>query len=246
MRKLTILFAFLLLSFAVYAQEGANTLTYGDSMTGEITNRNFEVEYSFQGSAGDVIVVELIPDDTLDGLSQPSIIILNSEFDVLASVDAGISAAVLVYELGQDGEYFILATRRDGRSGESIGPYTLELSLVPLLEPSQTMQGSVTSEQPAYYAVKSTVDFNISYERGDGDFYPAIEINVIEDQFFSDDNLESIATLEGDSLKRGTIGINVEGSGQALFIVTISEPLFQFNLSEKSVDFTVEMTVVSN
>jgi hypothetical protein len=242
MRKLTILFMFLLLSFAVHAQEGEDTLTYGDSVTGEITNRNFEVEYSFQGSGGEVVIVELVPDEAFEGLSQPSLLILNAEFDVLSTVDAYGSAAVLAYEVPQDGQYFILATRKDGRGGESEGGYTLNLTLVPMLHPGEVIEGRATNEQPGYYGVKTNTDFDVFYRRGDGDFYPAISINVLEEGFLSDDNLESIATLEGESLKRGSLGVGLVGAGETLFIVTVNEPLLQFNFEEKAVSYTLEMT----
>lgn len=34
-------------------------IVYGDSVTGEITSREFEVEYPFVAEAGDVVVIEM-------------------------------------------------------------------------------------------------------------------------------------------------------------------------------------------
>ena len=120
------LFAPMALAFA----QDEGPLGYGDSIQGEITNRNFEIEYSFEGTVGEVVVIQMTPEDTRDGLTRPSVILLDTEFEVLSTVTGNRDAATLVYMLPADGEYFILATRHDGRAGDSVGAYTLVIEQV--------------------------------------------------------------------------------------------------------------------
>jgi len=55
MKKLTLLIVLLFtFAFPLLGQED-NVVEYGDTATGEITNREFEIEYSFSGAAGDVV-----------------------------------------------------------------------------------------------------------------------------------------------------------------------------------------------
>lgn len=233
---------FLLFPISVYAQDDEDgTLKYGDVVSGEITNRDFEVEYSFIGGEGDIIVAELIPEDRSDGLDRPSIILLDGDFAVLESIDGSFGAAVLFYELPESGEYFILATRRDGRSGESVGEYALRLNQVEELEPGVTVEGVASTEQPIYFAVRAVSDFDILYTRGTGDFRPEININSIQDSFFGNTNLNSVASMEGDQLQRGAIGPAVPED--TLFIVTISSPSFYFSFRTEEVGFTLELSV---
>lgn len=240
MRKLIILFLLIIMVIPAMAQD--NVLAYGDSVEGEVTNRDFEVEYVFEGAASDVIIVQLTPEDEFDGLSQPSIILLSTEGDVLSSVDASIGTASLVYELPKGGEYLVLATRQDGRSGESVGEYTLVLDTIPVIEIGEAIAGDMTNEEVTYYAIRMDASFLLIYERVSGDFYPEISLNIIENEFFSDDNLKTVATLSGDELSSGALG---HDGSTGLMVIRVGEPLFAFSFSEETVSYTLEIIDLS-
>jgi len=76
-------FAVSLLPNAVLAQEDSNTIAYGDTVVGEITNREFEIEYTFTGKADDVVVIEMHQVDVLGDLDHPVIMVLDTEYNPL-------------------------------------------------------------------------------------------------------------------------------------------------------------------
>lgn len=122
----------------VLAEEGLPTppvtttgsvLEYGASVTGAISNTTYEVEYTFQGSAGDVVSISMTATagdlDPLLVLYGPFGEVLNFNDDV-NTVEGNYNSA-LVFRLPQDGEYMILATRFDGDLGISTGEFVLDL-----------------------------------------------------------------------------------------------------------------------
>jgi len=222
----------------VLAQETGSTIEYGQTVTGEITNQSFEIEYSFVGSEGDVIVIEMKDPAGFSGtLDSPSIILLNSDYEVLGSVD-GLSGftVTLVAQLPTDGEYVILATRRDGRSGDSIGAYTLDLIKPQVLIPNEPVEGSASTDNRAYYVVEVADEFAITYERLRGDFYPEVGVTVI-DNF----ELNLVASLSGEMLSSGSIDVIPIIKTSQSFVIVIQVPLFQFNFAVKTVDFIISL-----
>lgn len=228
-------------SLSLVSAQG-ESLAYGDEVEGEITNQSFEVEYSFEGSAGDVVLLSLVPEDTFDGLSNPTLILLDSEFEVLETVSASFSSANIIYELDADGTYNVIATREDGRSGDSAGPYTLSLDTATLMSMGEPVEVEVSSEGPVIVvAFKPDGEFDLKYNHVDGDFYPEVSLNKIESGLFGDTNLTTLATLYGPEMQRGTVGL-VE-SAEGIYIITIAEAAFDFNFQE--VTATVSLEIVS-
>jgi hypothetical protein len=239
MKYTAIILLTLMIAIPTFAQEP--TLEYGEPTTGEISNREFEIEYSFIGATGDVVIISLVPEDTTRGLTTPALLLLDADFNVLTSVDASFSPAILVFDISEDATYIVLATRRGGRSGDSEGKFTLTVSKAQLLTPGEIVEVSATSESPTYFAVRSSEAFDVNYTRQRGDFYPEISVNIIKETLFGDSNLTSIASVTGDRLERASIGIDPTGA-EELFIVEIGEPLFQINFREKRVVFSLELS----
>ncbi len=215
------------------AQGGDTTIEYGQSVTGEITNQAFEVPYIFQGTAGDIIVAEMSAADVLGDLSMPSIILLDADFNMLSSV-YGFNSAVLVARLPADGTYNLLATRSDGRAGDSVGEYTLSLLKPQVLVADEVVAGSITNETVDYFVIEAEGPFNLRYEKQTGNFYPATTIHVI-----SDGELEEVASLQGDELISGVLGL--EGQSD-YYIVTVGEALWDFNFDTVNAEYTLTLT----
>lgn len=229
-----------LASIFTAAAQPAQTLEYGQSVTGEITDRQFEVEYNFKADEGDVVLIQLIPEDTANGLSEPKITLLDQDSQVLTSTSASFDAVTLIFDVPADGTYVILATRQDGRTGATQGKYTLTLSEIKALNAGKEVEVSVSSENPVYFALRSEASFNVRYTRQRGNFYPEIALNIIEEQRFSDSNLLKIASISGERLQRGTLGVDLVGDKE-LFILSIAEPPFQFNFEEKTADISLKI-----
>ena len=116
------------------AQKGgdATPIAYGDSVQGTITDTQYQVVYSFEGQAGDVVTIDMVhaPTGNLDPyliLSDtlpvgPNPLAFND--DVSGSFDSQIAD----FSLPAAGTYYIIATRFGAENGTSTGDFTLTLT----------------------------------------------------------------------------------------------------------------------
>ena len=240
-RAFTTIFLVLTLVFVlpVMAQDGGTTIEYGQVVTGEITNENFEIPYKFTGDTGDVIVVEMKQIEPLGDLNSPSVILLDTTSKVLGVGEAGFGDVVFVARLPSSGEYTVLATRSDGRAGDSVGEFSLRLLKPPVLNANEPVQDMVTSNTVNYYIVDVPGTFAISYQKTAGDFHPAITVNSVNEE----NQLEEVASLSGDFLIHGTVGVETESAIAAeVYIVVVEEALWDFNYEEVTADYTITLT----
>lgn len=208
-------------------------LAYGDTASGEITNRAFEVPFRFEGAAGDTIVVVMEAVDPYGDLDLPSIILLDAEFALIADT-YGFGSATLATTLPADGEYNILATRNDGRAGDSVGEFNLTLLKPEILVPGEAVTGAITNLDTAYYTIEDVSSFDLRYEKTAGDFNPAVEANIINDY-----QLDDVATMEGEYLTSGTLGVST--GVPTIFVIAVKQGDFDYNSSEVSAEFTLTL-----
>ena len=241
-RPIAILLSILLLvGLQVSAQDDDDVLEYGDTVLGEITNSEYEVEYTFSGSAGDVIIIEMIETDILGELYSPSLILLNPRGRVHADTSDGFSfgKVILATELLTSGEYTIIATRLDGRTGDSVGEYTLELILPDILSEDESVSGVVSTESGSeYFLITTNAPFTILYDRVSGNMTPEVRVNVFDD--FAN-GLDTIAAAWGDELSLATLGTFSRG---APYIVSVGSGLFSFSFTEETAGFTIKLRIV--
>lgn len=236
MRRLTRMLAlaliFLLPAFSAAGQ--ASTIEYGQTITGEITNSRFEVEYTFSGSAGDVIVVQMSRTTTTGGLENPEIVLLDSQNELLASTARSFAyaRAVLYAELPASGSYVILATRRDGRSGTSVGEFELSLLRPEVISLAKSVNGTISSEgESQYYVVVPEKEFEISYQKTDGDMFPQVVIGTLDP---STGGLSQAAVASGGALTKASFGVF---EGGMPYVVVISRAPFDFSFDEVTADY---------
>jgi hypothetical protein len=118
-----------------YDIDDAESIEYGDTVDGEVTDDEPFVVYSFEGSEGDVVTITMIDtsdDDTLD----PQVILLDADGNEItrnddAETDADLSdnfdSQITEFELEEDGTYFIVATRFGELEDFSQGEFELTL-----------------------------------------------------------------------------------------------------------------------
>lgn len=222
-------------SAVVHAQGSA--LHYGDVVDGEITNEAFEVEYTFTGSANDVVIIRMWAEGFENVVNEPALALATADNEVLGSTadHISIAAATLVATLPSDGDYKILATRVDGSAGDSVGAYKLSVLKPELLTPGQPVTGSISSEDVAHYLIDAEGPFVLTYQRTGGAYSPEISINVISDI----GETESQAVLSGGIMRGGSLDIDPGGPGQ--FIVILQEALWDFNFEVVSAEFTLTL-----
>lgn len=243
MRSKTHLFVVLviLLSMPFYAMSQELELNYGDIVTGEITDTEYEIEYSFTGNEGDVIVIEMKAVNSLGGLTSPELILLGVNGRVYADTSRAFnfSSTTLAAQLPDDGQYTIIATRRNGRAGDSVGAFTLELLLPEALEPDSPFEGMASSEgRTQYYLVETDQTFSVLYQRISGNLFPVIEVNALDAQ---SGGLESVAAVSGNQLTLALLG---EFLSRSPYIVTVGEAPLDFNFREVTVNFTLTLRVI--
>jgi hypothetical protein len=222
-------------SVAVFAQGG--TLQYGDVVDGEITNEAFEIEYSFTGSANDLVIVRMWTEGFENVLTLPALALATSDNQVLGTTadHTSIMDATLVATLPADGDYKILATRLDGSAGQTVGTFKLSVFKPEVLTPGQSVTGSISSEDTAFYLVEAEGPFVLAYQRTGGTFSPEVSVNAVSDI----GEAESRGLLGGTFVRAGSLEIDPGGSGQ--FIVTLQEALWDFNFEPISAEYSLTL-----
>lgn len=103
-------------------------ISYGETVYGNITLKNYAITYCFYGDGGDTITINMMATSgDLDGYL--ALMNANTE-DVLIEVDDvyGMDPAIEYYSLPYDGQYMIVATRYDLNAGSSTGSFELSLN----------------------------------------------------------------------------------------------------------------------
>lgn len=231
-------FAAFLAVFPVFAQEEVVVIEYEEVVTGEITDQDFEIPYKFVGKQGDVVIIEMSQVETLGDLNRPALILLDINSRMMGQND-GFGDVTLAAKLPADGEYTILATRDDGRAGDSVGEFTLTIQKPPVLVVGEPISAQITSEQDHYYTVEVPGTFGVEYVKRAGDFFPAITVQRVT----SDLTLEEVASLQGDALIGGKLVLESRSTYIAeTFIVVVKEALWDWNWDTVSASYELSLT----
>ncbi len=237
MKRLSILFMFVLLLVPVAMVNAQEPLEVGVPVAGEITNSEFEVEYTFTGNGGDVILISM-PTLDEDGYSNDldgELILLDSENNIVASTAQNYDFyVVLATQLPADGEYLVIATRSDGRAGDTEGTFEVKLIVPEAMAMGDSATGSAGSETGSeYFVINSEEDFIFLYSKTEGDFYPEIEVKVLND---NNSGLDDFAIASGE-LDRVALGDFEAG----IYIVELTEG-FNYYFDPVTAEFELAVT----
>lgn len=216
-------------------------LSYGETVSGEITDAKPADYYTFMGTLGDVIVIEMLSvDRSLDNLlAEPVLILRSPQGDNLVNTVRvfPVDDTVLAAELPTSGTYGIVATRDENVSTRSVGEYTLELILVPELRFDQVMFGTISSDDGAhYYFVRSASAFRIEYTRHEGDFSPQVTIHRL---ILERDGRRPVATAYGEDLTDAVIGVFKPG---VTYLVEVHRHAFDYDFDIVDAHYTLRLT----
>ncbi|NLE52246.1 MAG: hypothetical protein GX613_12660 [Chloroflexi bacterium] len=227
----------LALAGTAFAQGDATPIAYGDTVEGEVTNAEFEVPYRFTGAAGDVVQVRMVVDDSGD-FYEPTLILLDADNAVVASIEAWYEALLLV-PLPADGEYTILASRFGGRTGTAEGGYTLTLGALVGLQPGEAVEGEMTADDTVLYAAPADAPFTLEVERISGDFSPEITVNVIGEY----GDFEVIGTFYGETVRKMTLEIEPDLEQPVdFYLIQMARSSWDWDFEPKSVQYTLMLT----
>jgi hypothetical protein len=184
MHKLSIfvmLLACLIAPVFALAQEGS-LLPFGEIMTGEITNDEPQVRYTFEGVAGEIITINMSAEPgTLDSYLE----LLAPDGTSLLTADdyaGSLNSQVGPYTLPESGIFTVVATRCCGTGGGgSTGAYELVLreAQVVTLTVGETITAALSDEQPsAYFSIEggSRAVLTLEAEKVEGDTPFVVEV----------------------------------------------------------------------
>jgi hypothetical protein len=105
---------------------GSSTLSYGQTISGSITNTDSEDRWTFSGAAGDLVTINMTSGtvDSFLKLLGPA----GAQLDDDDDGGGGQNSMIGLYLLPANGTYTIVATRYQGSSGSSTGDYQLSLA----------------------------------------------------------------------------------------------------------------------
>lgn len=208
------------------AQDPA-TISYGQTFTGTITNREFEQVYTFEGVASDTILAIMQP--TADSeFYAPSLLLLDLESLVIAD-QSNWGQTLLAYTLPSTGTYTLIASRQDGRGGDAEGEYQLRLLLPTVLERGTPRTSTVSDAMLSdYFLVPAEADVQVSYTRDSGVYAPTLRLWVLSTEYPGE--VDEIGTIEVAPQLAGSL--TLPGGEGVVYLVEVSvSSLYQWDLS---------------
>ena len=256
MRRWLLIVTMLACWSALARAQDPSAIAYGDAVTGEISVRDYEALYRFEGEAGDIVKIVLKPVNDYYGWSSwyhPALLLLNADDDVIAELHAFDSAA-LIQALPATGMYQIIATGWNGRTKDQVGAFELTLEELAELTPGEALECAASTDESQHYVVKADRDFSIAYVLTDGYFRPEVSVGVIAEDPYqcaidtescsSDSggaNLHDVAKLSGVWLQSGTIHVKVKSASLELFIVEVDKQEWGHYERKRTAKFTLEL-----
>jgi hypothetical protein len=224
---------------AVHAQE-ENVIT---TFEGEMTEDEFEFEYTFDAEEGQVIAALFTDVSESLTITAPTMRLENPAGDIIADSTVNFFSfgnISLFAEANTTGTYTLTVNRMDEEDGTDVGEFTVDIVSVPYLEAGSVVEGSVATGQPAgYYAVSSSTPWGASMVKGEGDMSLGLSVNSIDSQAGT---LTELAVASGDELTEATLGIF---ESEDTYIVRVGEPSTFFGISfsfeDTSASYTIEL-----
>lgn len=242
------------------ASDENRVLRYGESITGIITDENFEVRYTFVGEQGDTVTISLIRQSgDLDAYLE----LLDASGNLIASNDdapdmpVDTDSRITNFRLPVFGPYTIVATRFQGVAGNSTGEFELSLDrAVPdesrppaaeggMIGYDQQVTGTITNEHYEFEYVffgtagdVITIDLRRQNENEDLDTLLLL-LDADGNQLAINDD---IRTPDGSALTDSRIAnLRLPQTGQYTIVAT----RFQGENGSSSGAFVLSLTLVS-
>jgi hypothetical protein len=207
------------------AQNEETPIAYGETISGEITNRNFDSLYIFSGEADDIVLIQMIRDESAD--FDPYLYLTTPDNEIISQNDDYYNLdSRIIARLPADGDYVIVATRRGERTGSGQGGFQVSLESVRAASPGTTLEGrAVYSEPPpthVLYTGESGV-FTVRYNHVRGDYFPGLVISkVTEGSYYEED----VAQLQGRGLRSGELTLEFERD--AIYVLSIEQNYYDY------------------
>jgi hypothetical protein len=193
-------------STAIQAQQDVTAIKYGQTVRDRITAATFEFRYTFEGKEKEVIIIRMESDGATDALKTPAFKLLNGASQLVDSTKIftlSLAFAYAAFQLPKDGEYTVVATRRDGKAGKDVGRFVFSLNNAAPLEADKPASDEANDKIEKYYAIEPGGPFVLSYTRTGGPFVPSISISALMRNGATD----QVAEMSGRLLDSGTLSL---------------------------------------
>lgn len=211
------------LGISAVAAQDKTPIELGAWVEGELTNSAYEVKYSFEGKAGQIVLVEMLPKPGTYDLD-PAVILRDSDGDILGQDDDfSYPVSVVVAELGADEEYVVLATRSGGSTGSTEGQYWIRVSVVEALTAGAKVEATITSdseaETPNLFVIRpeESGEVKIGFSQEPGELYASVELS----EWVSDSYPTRVFSMDDTAnVTNASITVNLE-AGQ-IYVLNVS------------------------
>lgn len=217
-------------------------IEFGQWVEGTLTNSEYEIKYTFQGTKGQIILVEMMPKPGTYDLD-PAVILRDSDGDVLGqSDDFNYPLSLVVAELTSDEEYTLLATRSSGSTGSTEGDYWVRVSAVEPLKAGDKIDATITSdsekETPNVYVIRpeSNATIKLGFSQQVSDLFAGLDLSMWENDtypttIFSMDNTAKVGSA--------TFSIDLEAGNFYILTVNRSTSSYFSDTPESTVTVTL-------
>lgn len=230
---------------------GPMALVYGDETTGAITNRDFERLFTFEGEAGDVVMIHMIKTDINSDLD-PYLYLTTLENSILSQSDDDFYSlnAMIIAKLPATATYQIVATRPGGRGGYGSGAFSLNLVKVSGMPLGVVMEGQVTNtyEQGDFQIfIPATSGFySLTYKQVRGAFYPGLTVLRLSNDEYSYN--ETLGQYGGHRMRDLTLTMEFEEG--RIYLLAIGQSYYGYYDYNTPADatalYTLQITAADN
>ncbi|MDX2162695.1 MAG: hypothetical protein SF162_15350 [bacterium] len=186
-KRLSLLVLFVVVMSAVVmpaAAQETQSIAYGESVEGVMSNTAFEFEYTFEGEEGDIVAADVRLAES-GAFGTPELFLLGPDGDTLIEFTGFIrlGEALVFAQLPESGEYTVILTRRDGRSGDDEGAFVFSLYQPQILTPGESVDGEINIDTGnQYYAIEGGAPATLRYSWSDANSsVPTFRVYAYED-----------------------------------------------------------------
>ncbi|MBZ0281391.1 MAG: hypothetical protein K8L97_11680 [Anaerolineae bacterium] len=227
---------------AVSAQD-TTPIELGSWVEGELTNATYEVKYSFEGKAGQIVLVEMLPKPGTYDLD-PALILRDSDGDILGQDDDfSYPVSAVVAELAADETFIVLATRSGGSTGSSEGEYWIRVNVVEPLTSGAKVEATLTTnseeETPNLFVIRpeESGEIKIGFSQEPSDLYASVELS----QWVSDSYPTTVFSLD-DTAKVSNASLSVNLEAGQFYILDISRSFGAYSFDEIELVVTISIS----
>lgn len=215
-------------------------LVMGEFVKGNITDENYEAWYTFTGTAGDMVLIEVIPDSLQFNLD-PTVELRNSNNETIAlNDDFNFPVSLIIAKLPVDGDFSVVVSRAGGVEGDTAGDFNLRATTVQPVSSGAVINAEVSSDAsalPLRYVLNPAADqtIEITFSQAIGENYAGIRIL----KWVSDSSPDVLMNLDSTAqLSKAVLTVNLEADN--FYIIQLAQTSYSFT---ETIDFPVTLEI---